>query len=85
MFVVDIVGIFFGFIIIILGVFMFYVFKDLDISQISLFYMYKNLILFFVFEFIVIRLEDKNVFVDNMEFVSILSLEEKFKVFIIYF
>uniref|UniRef100_A0A5F5PWZ8 NIPA like domain containing 4 n=1 Tax=Equus caballus TaxID=9796 RepID=A0A5F5PWZ8_HORSE len=81
---VDIVGTLSGFITIILGVFMLHAFKDLDISQTSLPHMHKNPTPPPAPEPTVIRLEDKNVLVDNMELASTPSPEEKPKVFIIH-
>uniref|UniRef100_A0A9L0IL06 NIPA like domain containing 4 n=1 Tax=Equus asinus TaxID=9793 RepID=A0A9L0IL06_EQUAS len=81
---VDIVGTLSGFITIILGVFMLHAFKDLDISQTSLPHMHKNPTPPPAPEPTVIRLEDKNVLVDNIELASTPSPEEKPKVFIIH-
>ncbi|XP_040845147.1 magnesium transporter NIPA4 isoform X2 [Ochotona curzoniae] len=82
---VDITGTLAGFVTIILGVFMLHAFKDLAISWANLPHMHKNpppptpap-------EPTVIRLEDKNVLVDNIELSSTPSPEEKPKVFIIH-
>ncbi|KAK2491509.1 hypothetical protein MC885_016336 [Smutsia gigantea] len=81
---VDIVGTLAGFVTIILGVFMLHAFKDLDISQTSLPHMHKNPAPSPAPEPTVIRLEDKNVLVDNIELPSIPSSEEKPRVFIIH-
>ncbi|XP_047633564.1 magnesium transporter NIPA4 [Phacochoerus africanus] len=81
---VDIAGTLSGFVTIILGVFMLHAFKDLDISQISLPHMHKNPSPPPAPEPSVIRLEDKNVLVDNIELSSTPSPEEKPKVFIIH-
>ncbi|XP_025723313.2 magnesium transporter NIPA4 [Callorhinus ursinus] len=81
---VDIVGTLSGFVTIILGVFMLHAFKDLDLSQISLPHMHKNPTPSPTPEPTVIRLDDKNVLVDNIELSSTPSPEEKPKVFIIH-
>ncbi|CAD7675440.1 unnamed protein product [Nyctereutes procyonoides] len=81
---VDIVGTLSGFVTIILGVFMLHAFKDLDISQTSLPHMHKNPTPSPTPEPTVIRLEDKNVLVDNIQLSSTPSPEEKPKVFIIH-
>uniref|UniRef100_A0A2K6A2Y6 NIPA like domain containing 4 n=1 Tax=Mandrillus leucophaeus TaxID=9568 RepID=A0A2K6A2Y6_MANLE len=81
---VDIAGTLSGFVTIILGVFMLHAFKDLDISCASLPHMHKNLPPSPAPEPTVIRLEDKNVLVDNIELTSTSSPEEKPKVFIIH-
>nr|XP_054366356.1 magnesium transporter NIPA4 isoform X2 [Mirounga angustirostris] len=81
---VDIVGTLSGFVTIILGVFMLHAFKDLDISHTSLPHMHKNPTPSPTPEPTVIRLEDKNVLVDNIELSSTPSPEEKPKVFIIH-
>lgn len=81
---VDIVGTLSGFVTIILGVFMLHAFKDLDTSQTSLPHMHKNPTPSPTPEPTVIRLEDKNVLVDNIELSSTPSPEEKPKVFIIH-
>ncbi|XP_032193074.1 magnesium transporter NIPA4 [Mustela erminea] len=81
---VDIVGTLSGFVTIILGVFMLHAFKDLDISQTSLPHMHKNPTPSPTPEPTVIRLEDKNVLVDNIELSSTPSPEEKPRVFIIH-
>ncbi|XP_037655444.1 magnesium transporter NIPA4 [Choloepus didactylus] len=80
---VDIVGTLAGFVTIILGVFMLHAFKDLDISGASLPRMHKNPPPPPNPEPTVIRLEDKNDLVNNMERSSTPSPEEKPKVFII--
>ncbi|XP_069340411.1 magnesium transporter NIPA4 isoform X2 [Eulemur rufifrons] len=79
----DIVGTLSGFVTIILGVFMLHAFKDLDISWASLPHTHKNPPPPPAPEPTVIRLEDKNVLVDNIELASTPSPEEKPKVFII--
>nr|AAI60182.1 Ichthyin protein [synthetic construct] len=81
---VDIAGTLSGFVTIILGVFMLHAFKDLDISCASLPHMHKNPPPSPAPEPTVIRLEDKNVLVDNIELASTSSPEEKPKVFIIH-
>ncbi|KAL4822192.1 hypothetical protein H8958_000738 [Nasalis larvatus] len=81
---VDIAGTLSGFVTIILGVFMLHAFKDLDISCSSLPHMHKNPPPSPAPEPTVIRLEDKNVLVDNIELASTSSPEEKPKVFIIH-
>ncbi|XP_077636874.1 magnesium transporter NIPA4 isoform X1 [Crocuta crocuta] len=81
---VDIVGTLSGFVTIILGVFMLHAFKDLDTSQTSLPHMHKNPTPSPTPEPTVIRLEDKNVLVDNIELSSTPSPKEKPKVFIIH-
>ncbi|XP_006902044.1 PREDICTED: magnesium transporter NIPA4 [Elephantulus edwardii] len=82
---VDIVGTLSGFITIILGVFMLHAFKDLDISSANLPHMHKKPAPTASPspEPTVIKLEDKNVLVNNMELASTPSPEEKPKVFII--
>lgn len=79
---VDIVGTLSGFVTIILGVFMLHAFKDLDIGHTSLPHMHKNPPPAPAPEPTVIRLEDKNVLVDNIELSRTPSPEEKPKVFI---
>uniref|UniRef100_A0A2K5UNA7 NIPA like domain containing 4 n=1 Tax=Macaca fascicularis TaxID=9541 RepID=A0A2K5UNA7_MACFA len=81
---VDIAGTLSGFVTIILGVFMLHAFKDLDISCASLPHMHKNPPPSPAPEPTVIRLEDKNILVDNIELASTSSPEEKPKVFIIH-
>uniref|UniRef100_A0A7N5KE76 NIPA like domain containing 4 n=1 Tax=Ailuropoda melanoleuca TaxID=9646 RepID=A0A7N5KE76_AILME len=81
---VDIVGTLAGFVTIILGVFMLHAFKDLDISQTSLPHIHKTPTPSPTPEPTAIRLEDKNVLVDNIELSSTPSPEEKPKVFIIH-
>uniref|UniRef100_A0A8W4FEV7 NIPA like domain containing 4 n=1 Tax=Sus scrofa TaxID=9823 RepID=A0A8W4FEV7_PIG len=81
---VDITGTLSGFVTIILGVFMLHAFKDLDISRISLPHTHKNPTPPPAPEPSVVRLEDKNVLVDNIELSSTPSPEEKPKVFIIH-
>uniref|UniRef100_G1QVM0 NIPA like domain containing 4 n=1 Tax=Nomascus leucogenys TaxID=61853 RepID=G1QVM0_NOMLE len=81
---VDIAGTLSGFVTIILGVFMLHAFKDLDISCASLPHMHKNPPPSPAAEPTVIRLEDKNVLVDNIELASTSLPEEKPKVFIIH-
>uniref|UniRef100_A0A2K6EV20 NIPA like domain containing 4 n=1 Tax=Propithecus coquereli TaxID=379532 RepID=A0A2K6EV20_PROCO len=80
---VDIVGTLSGFVTIILGVFMLHAFRDLDVSWASLPHTHKNPPPPPAPEPTVIRLEDKNVLVDNIELASTPSPEEKPKVFII--
>uniref|UniRef100_A0A8C6RD27 NIPA-like domain containing 4 n=1 Tax=Nannospalax galili TaxID=1026970 RepID=A0A8C6RD27_NANGA len=79
----DIVGTLSGFVSIILGVFMLHAFKDLDVSQISLPHMHKNTGPAPAPEPTVIKLEDKNVLVDNIELASTPSPQQKPKVFMI--
>lgn len=82
---VDIMGTLAGFVTIILGVFMLHAFKDLAISWANLPHMHKNPTPPTPSpEPTVIRLEDKNVLVDNIELSSTPSPEEKPKVFIIH-
>ncbi|KAG8508772.1 Magnesium transporter NIPA4 [Galemys pyrenaicus] len=81
---VDIVGTLSGFVTIILGVFMLHAFKDMDISWANLPHMHKNPTPAPAPEPTVIRLEDKNVLVDNIELSSTPSPEEKPKVYIIH-
>ncbi|EDL33826.1 magnesium transporter NIPA4 [Mus musculus] len=78
---VDIVGTLSGFVTIILGVFMLHAFKDLDINQISLPHTHKNPTPAPAPEPTVIKLEDKNVLVDNIELASTPSPQQKPKVF----
>ncbi|XP_037356309.1 magnesium transporter NIPA4 isoform X1 [Talpa occidentalis] len=80
----DIVGTLSGFVTIILGVFMLHAFKDMDISWANLPHMHKNPTPDPAPEPTVIRLEDKNVLVDNIELSSTPSPEEKPKVYIIH-
>ncbi|XP_036050870.1 magnesium transporter NIPA4 [Onychomys torridus] len=81
---VDIVGTLSGFVTIILGVFMLHAFKDLDINQISLPHTHKNTTPAPAPEPTVIKLEDKNVLVDNIELASTPSPQQKPKVFMIH-
>ncbi|XP_016065009.1 PREDICTED: magnesium transporter NIPA4 [Miniopterus natalensis] len=81
---VDIVGTLSGFVTIILGVFMLHAFKDLDMSQTRLPHMHKTPTPAPAPEPTVIRLEDKNVLVDNIELSSTPSPEEKPKVFTVH-
>uniref|UniRef100_A0A2R8MGB2 NIPA like domain containing 4 n=1 Tax=Callithrix jacchus TaxID=9483 RepID=A0A2R8MGB2_CALJA len=81
---VDIAGTLSGFVTIILGVFLLHAFKDLDISCASLPHMHKNPPPSPAPEPTVIRLEDKNVLVDNIELASTPSPEEKPRVFTIH-
>ena len=81
---VDIAGTLSGFVTIILGVFMLHAFKDLDISHTSLPHMHKNPTPAPAPEPSIIRLEDKNVLVDNIELSSTASPEKKPEVFIIH-
>ncbi|CAO2642644.1 Magnesium transporter NIPA4 [Lemmus lemmus] len=81
---VDIVGTLSGFVTIILGVFMLHAFKDLDINQISLPHTHKNTAPAPAPEPTVIKLEDKNVLVDNIELASTPSPQQKPKVFMIH-
>ncbi|EGW01401.1 Magnesium transporter NIPA4 [Cricetulus griseus] len=80
---VDIMGTLSGFVTIILGVFMLHAFKDLDINQISLPHTHKNTTPAPAPEPTVIKLEDKNVLVDNIELASTPSPQQKPKVFMI--
>ncbi|KAM5300716.1 magnesium transporter NIPA4 [Glossophaga mutica] len=77
---VDIVGTLSGFVTIILGVFMLHAFKDLDMSQMSLPHTHKDPTPPPAPEPTTIRLEDKNVLVDNIELSSTPLPEEKPKV-----
>ncbi|KAK1343508.1 hypothetical protein QTO34_016288 [Cnephaeus nilssonii] len=81
---VDIVGTLSGFVTIILGVFMLHAFRDLDMSQTRLPHMHKTPTPAPAPEPTVIRLEDKNVLVDNIELSRTPSPEEKPKVFIVH-
>ncbi|XP_059949706.1 magnesium transporter NIPA4 [Mesoplodon densirostris] len=81
---VDIVGTLSGFVTIILGVFMLHAFKDLDMSQTSLPHMHKNPTPAPAPEPSIVKLEDKNVLVDNIELSSAPSPGKKPKVFIIH-
>ncbi|KAF6082232.1 NIPA like domain containing 4 [Phyllostomus discolor] len=81
---VDIVGTLSGFVTIILGVFMLHAFKDLDMSQTSLPHTHKDPTPPPAPEPTAIRLEDKNVLVDNIELSSTPLPEEKPKVFVIH-
>ncbi|XP_032115532.1 magnesium transporter NIPA4 [Sapajus apella] len=81
---VDIAGTLSGFVTIILGVFMLHAFKDLDISCASLPHMHKNPPPSPAPEPTVIKLEDKNVLVDNIELANTPSPEEKPRVFTIH-
>jgi hypothetical protein len=81
---VDIVGTLSGFVTVLLGVFMLHAFKDLDISRTCLPHTHKNPAPPPAPEPTVIRLEDKNVLVDNIELSSNMpSPEQKPKVFTI--
>ncbi|XP_036704409.1 magnesium transporter NIPA4 isoform X1 [Balaenoptera musculus] len=80
----DIAGTLSGFVTIILGVFMLHAFKDLDISHTSLPHMHKNPTPAPAPEPSIIRLEDKNVLVDDIELSSTPSPEKKPEVFIIH-
>ncbi|KAM4826619.1 magnesium transporter NIPA4 [Thomomys bottae] len=88
---VDIVGTFSGFVTIILGVFMLHAFKDLDVSHTCLPHMHKHRApappsqpATTTAATAVVRLEDKNVLVDNIELSSSTpSPEQKPKVFTI--
>lgn len=80
---VDIVGTLSGFVTVILGVFMLHAFIDLDISRTNLPHMHKNPPPTPAPEPSVIRLEDKNDLVNNIEVSSTPSPEVKPKVFII--
>ncbi|KAH0518054.1 Magnesium transporter NIPA4 [Microtus ochrogaster] len=81
---VDIVGTLSGFVTIILGVFMLHAFKDLDINQISLPHTHKSTTPTPAPEPTVIKLEDKNVLVDNIELASTPSPQQKPKVLMIH-
>lgn len=81
---VDIVGTLSGFVTIILGVFMLHAFRDLDMSQTRLPHMHKTPTPAPAPEPTVLRLEDKNVLVDNIELSTTPSPEEKPKVFIVH-
>ncbi|XP_014311631.1 magnesium transporter NIPA4 isoform X2 [Myotis lucifugus] len=83
---VDIVGTLSGFVTIILGVFMLHAFRDLDMSQTRLPHMHKTPTPAPAPapEPTVLRLEDKNVLVDNIELSRTPSPEEKPKVFIVH-
>ncbi|KAF7479051.1 magnesium transporter NIPA4 [Marmota monax] len=81
---VDIVGTLSGFATIILGVFMLHAFKDLEVSWANLPRTHRNPPPSPTPEPTVIRLEDKNVLVDNIELASTPSPVEKPKVFIIH-
>ncbi|KAM9103164.1 magnesium transporter NIPA4 isoform 3-T3 [Megaptera novaeangliae] len=81
---VDIAGTLSGFVTIILGVFMLHAFKDLDISHTSLPHMHKTPTPAPAPEPSIIRLEDKNVLVDNIELFSTPAPEKKPEVFIIH-
>ncbi|XP_067588493.1 magnesium transporter NIPA4 isoform X2 [Pseudorca crassidens] len=80
---VDIVGTLSGFVTIILGVFTLHAFKDLDVSRTSLPHMHKNPTPPPAPEPSIVRLEDKNVLVDNIELSSAPS-PKKPEVFIIH-
>ncbi|MBZ3884420.1 Magnesium transporter NIPA4 [Sciurus carolinensis] len=80
---VDIMGTLSGFATIILGVFMLHAFKDLEVSWANLPHTHRNPTPSPAPEPTVIRLEDKNVLVDNIELSSTPSPVEKPKVFII--
>ncbi|XP_007528701.1 magnesium transporter NIPA4 [Erinaceus europaeus] len=77
---VAIVGTLSGFVTIILGVFMLHAFKDLDVGQINLPHTHKTPNLAPAPEPTTIRLEDKNVLVDNIE-LSLTPSPQKTKVF----
>ncbi|KAM5169070.1 magnesium transporter NIPA4 isoform 2-T2 [Callospermophilus lateralis] len=81
---VDIVGTLSGFATIILGVFMLHAFKDLEVSWANLPRTHRNPTPSPTPEPTVIRLEDKNVLVDNIELAGTPSPVEKPKVFIIH-
>ncbi|EHB09931.1 Magnesium transporter NIPA4 [Heterocephalus glaber] len=80
----DIVGALSGFVTIMLAVFMLHAFKDLDISHTNLPHMHKTPTPPPAPEPTVIRLEDKNILVDNIELASAPSPEKKPKVFTIH-
>ncbi|XP_074068625.1 magnesium transporter NIPA4 [Macrotis lagotis] len=81
--IVDILGTISGFVTIILGVFLLHAFKDLDVSWASLPHTFKNPIPPPTPEPTIIKLEDKDVLVDNIEMATP-SPEEKPKVFTIH-
>lgn len=81
---VDIVGTLSGFATIILGVFMLHAFKDLEVSWANLPRTHRNPTPSPSPEPTVIRLEDKNVLVDNIELAGTPSPVEKPKVFMIH-
>nr|XP_013011503.1 magnesium transporter NIPA4 isoform X1 [Cavia porcellus] len=76
---VDVVGTLSGFVTIMLAVFMLHAFKDLDISRTNLPPMHKNPTPAPAPEPTVIRLEDKNILVDNIELANTPSPEKKSK------